>query len=262
MTNSEQRELYLKAYDMERQDERAFWSTTVTYMGAAATILVTVTIVARPSAWGVWAVTPIVGLAFLAYYSQQACIGARRRTYMEALEERLCEGMSDIVVDGKPVRALVYNRYTWFFNAREPVNSVGVARVFFYAIIAIPQFLFAILLFTSCWRLWDEHRWIALAVGIIGFVLALLITIIAGYLAGEESRQTTWVQFGAGQSTCSVGLRRAIILRLDRASAGSFSSLLFLLQQQVPGTPFMELSDDLKEQLSRAISALDESLRR
>jgi hypothetical protein len=198
MPDKERRDLLLKAYDMERQDERAFWTTTVAYMGAAATILVTVTLIARPSSWGVWGVAPAVGLAFLAYYTQQASVGSRRRVYMESLESEICLGVDKLRLGGQAVRPLVNNRYTWFFSTTEEVRSNRSARWLFVIINLIPQLLFVFLLVTCVWRLWGDHQIVRLIVLIYGVIGWLVILTIFFTLALPKSLDATWEKAALG----------------------------------------------------------------
>jgi hypothetical protein len=201
MSDKERRDLLLKAYDMERQDERAFWTTTVAYMGAAATILVTVTLIAKPSSWGVWGVTPAVGLAFLAYYTQQASIGSRRRVYMECLESEICFGVDKLRLGGQAVRPLINNRYTWFFCTTEKIRSNGYARSLFFIINLIPQLLFVFLLTTCTWRLWSDHhivRVLVLTYGITGWLIILNLLFM---LASSKSLKATWEAAALGATS-------------------------------------------------------------
>lgn len=76
----------LHAYDLERQDERAYWSTAATVMLTALTALLTVALIAKNAPWQVWMAVPIAAFVVGAYLVQQSAVGARQRWYMEALE--------------------------------------------------------------------------------------------------------------------------------------------------------------------------------
>jgi hypothetical protein len=197
MSEDARREKLLRAYDLERQDERVFWSTTSTLMLTALAAVVTLTIIAQPRTWGVWVAAPFISQFIAAYYVYQAAIGARRRWYMEALERELSTNEASLTVDKNdiPVRLFAYNRYSWSLNTFEGRYAAGPwAIVLFGMINTIIGLLLGSVIVVALANLRADHP-LAFALTLTGTIFMLtLLTIADIVLLGEASRNATWTK--------------------------------------------------------------------
>jgi hypothetical protein len=195
MNEDARREKLLRAYDLERQDERAFWSTTSTLMLTALAAVVTLTIIAQPREWGVWVAAPFIGEFIATYYVYQAAIGSRRRWYMEALEQELSKDETPLTIDKDniPVRLFVYNCYSWSLNTFEASYAAGrCAILLFIAINLVVVLLLGSVIIVSLASLYADHT-LAFFLTLIGSAIGLILLANSNrILLGKASRNETW----------------------------------------------------------------------
>ncbi|MGI5457997.1 hypothetical protein ACQEWB_33445 [Streptomyces sp. CA-249302] len=205
MTSDARLQKLLHAYDLERQDERGYWTTTSALMLTALSALLTVTLVAKSPPWGMWIAVPFIAFALGAYHVQQSAIGARRRWYMEALEVELSKGEWALVVDERvetdrkvfepaEIRPFANNGYTWSLATNDPERAAGVAAIcIFVGSVLGPALLIAGAVAVSLFRIVDSgHPCVAWGVGIpVVLLLAALIWTMFT-LTTRESRQKSW----------------------------------------------------------------------
>ncbi|MFI9811743.1 hypothetical protein [Saccharothrix variisporea] len=196
MTEKDRLEILLKAYDLERQDERNFWATIPTLTSTALGVIVTITFVADPASWQVWIFSPFFAIAMLVYYAYQGAVGSLRRRYMEALEREIC-GEEKISVDEgvaeAPIRLLAYNRYTWALSSKYgALGGHAVGQATFTIVNILPVLLVATVIIRSPYKIPKEYEPVACI--LLAVSVFLLVLIVGGwfYLMSEDSRRTVW----------------------------------------------------------------------
>lgn len=192
------RQKLLHAYDQERQDERAYWSTAATIMLTALTLLVAAALTAKSVPWAVWIVVPFAAFAIGAYNVQQSAIGARRRWYMEALEIELSRNEEPLLIDKEemPVRIMLNNRYTWSLASlgKEKDESAGPWAIgIFVANIISPILLVSGVVGLSIYRIVDSgHTVVASIIGIVLIILLFFLFWSMLVLTDAGSRDASW----------------------------------------------------------------------
>ncbi len=210
LTSEQRRELLLRAYDQERQDERAYWTSIPTLVLSALTITVTATVVVPSNLWGVWVVAPFLAIGIFSVWVQQSAVGARRRWYMEALEDEL-SGDDKIEIDQAyvkksrkdtplqvrtrtRVRILFSNRYSWSLAANtSDLAKQKTAIVLFVLTFGTPGVIPALVVGGGVWRLAaSEHYSAASIVGSTSVVLLTFLYYAFATLPGFYARQRSW----------------------------------------------------------------------
>lgn len=176
-------ELLKLAYEQERQEERQFWTQTITYYVAAITALSAVVITAGDRApWGTWILAPVLTAALMSFYVQQGAIGGRRRLYMNALELALSNGQGSVAVEGGPsIRPLANNSLTWYFTTVETKRTRPAAIFLFVLVNLFPIVLSGTIVVASIYHLAHGHHvaaaWFTSV--LIGCMIVTLVTTLA-----------------------------------------------------------------------------------
>lgn len=204
MDPDHRREILLRAYDLERQDERGYWTTIPTLVLSALTITATLTAIAPPSTWQAWIVAPVLAVGIFSFWVQQSAVGARRRWYLEALEYEL-SGEDELLIDQefeekskgrqrRSIRILFSNRYSWSLAANTgDIAKSWLAKGLFALTFATPGLILAVVIAVSVVKLWsDHHVWsivVLIVAGLLFFFLACCFLVLADFGARQKSWQ-------------------------------------------------------------------------
>jgi uncharacterized BrkB/YihY/UPF0761 family membrane protein len=191
--SDEQRKLMMLAYEQEREDERSFWTSTSTLLLSALGVVLLLTAGTSKDNWGLWVAAPFLSAPLLAFYLHQGAIGARRRTYMTALEIELSSGAEGLTVLGESVRPLAGSGYTWTMNTFEPKRAAGLtAAALFLLINSVPFALLGAVFMTAVYRLHHTHP-TAYSWTFWGGLAVYIVIIIPGlWMQGTKSQKASW----------------------------------------------------------------------
>jgi hypothetical protein len=158
-------------YEQERQDERAFFSSTAGLLVGGLSVVAAVVGAVGTNHWQFFVIGPGLTASLYAYFAHQTVIGARRRVYMAALERFLQEesgaGMLRLPTSASIVPLAGFSQYSWTANTFEKF-ATWPSKILFASVNAYPLALALTVPTVSVIRLANgsHSKWLW-AVGII-----------------------------------------------------------------------------------------------
>jgi len=142
------------AYEQERADERAYWSTTTVLLLGGLTVVAALAASSLTLSSWAWAALPLIVWPLVVYFAHQAVIGGCRRNLLFALEEAISTQRRPLTVNGELVLDVPYSRYAWGMTTFDKPWADSNARVLFAMANLAPVILSVIIIAVAAIRVW------------------------------------------------------------------------------------------------------------